>query len=165
MPLPHTVDAPAAGKPSSGKTRVGPESYLNLFRAPPLERIALIKAGVAAADAKRLLDDLHLGQSAGLKALNLPAATVNRKAKHGETLSPEESERVLGLQKLVGQLQAIVEESGDPTGFDAPAWMARWLTEPLPALGGARPADLIDTMEGQNLVASILARLQSGAYA
>jgi uncharacterized protein (DUF2384 family) len=79
-------------------------------------------------------------------------------------VSAEESERVIGLAKLVGQLEAMIQESGDLTGFDARAWMAGWLTEPLAAFGGARPADLIDTMEGQGLVSSALAKLQSGAY-
>lgn len=66
---------------------------------------------------------------------------------------------------LIGHLEAMVQESGDPNGFDPAAWMARWLNEPLPALGGARPIDLMDTMEGQALVSTVLAQLQSGAYA
>ena len=37
--------------------------------------------------------------------------------------------------------------------------------DPVPALGGARPIDLMDTMEGQALVSTTLAQLQSGAYA
>jgi putative toxin-antitoxin system antitoxin component (TIGR02293 family) len=139
--------------------------YLTIFRATPLERIEMIRRGILASEAKRIFADLPIGQGAGLKALNLSAATVNKKAKHGETLSPEESERVVGFAKLVGQLEAMIQESGDPTDFDARAWLARWLTEPLPAFGGARPADLVDTMEGQGLVSAALARVQSGAYA
>jgi putative toxin-antitoxin system antitoxin component (TIGR02293 family) len=149
----------AAAKPEVPKL-----SYLKVYRASPLERIAWIKKGIPAAEAKRLFVDLPIGQGAGFKALNLPIATVNRKAKQGDLLSREESERVIGFAKLVGQLEAIVQESGNPANFDARAWMARWLTEPLPAFGGARPADLIDTMEGQSLVSSALAMLQSGAY-
>jgi len=129
-----------------------------------LERISWIKKGIPAVEAKRLFVDLPIGQGVAFKALNLPIATVNKKAKQGETLSREESERVVGFARLVGQLEAIIQESGDPTGFDARAWMARWLTEPLPAFGGVRPVDLIDTMEGQGLVSSALAMLQSGAY-
>ena len=53
----------------------------------------------------------------------------------------------------------------DPDGFDARAWISQWLREPLPALGGVRPIDLIDTMEGQALVATALEQTQSGAYA
>ena len=140
-------------------------SYLSVYHASPLERISLIKKGIPASALKHLFADLHIGQGVGFKALNLSTATVNKKAKKGDVLSIAESERVIGFAKLVGQLQAMVQESGDRAGFDARAWMARWLTEPLPAFGGARPADLIDTMEGQGLVSSALAKLQSGAYA
>jgi putative toxin-antitoxin system antitoxin component (TIGR02293 family) len=150
----------AAAKPKAPRL-----SYLRLYRASPLERISLIKRGIPAAAAKRLFADVPIGQGAGFKALNLPTATVNKKAKQGDLLSREESERVVGFARLVGQLEAMIQDSGDPAGFNARAWMARWLTEPLPAFGGARPADLIDTMEGQGLVSSALAMMQSGAYA
>jgi putative toxin-antitoxin system antitoxin component (TIGR02293 family) len=147
------------------RDKIGAFSYLSVFETSPLERISLIKQGVPAAEVKRLLTDLNIGQGAGLKALNLPSATVNKKAKTGDLLSREESERVIGLARLVGQLEAMVEASGDGSAFDAHAWIARWLAEPLPAFGGACPLDLIDTMEGQGLVSSALAKLQSGAYA
>jgi putative toxin-antitoxin system antitoxin component (TIGR02293 family) len=140
-------------------------SYLAVYRASPLERVAMIKRGVGAAEAKRILADLSIGQGAGLKALKLSQATVNKKAKQGSPLSPGESERVIGIAKLVGQLQAMVEDSGEAEGFDAAGWMSRWLTEPLPALGGTRPVELMDTMEGQTLVSATLAQVQSGAYA
>lgn len=140
-------------------------SFINVFRATPLERIDMIRRGIPAAEAKRIFAELSIGQGAGFKALNLSTATVNKKAKHGDMLSREESERVVGFAKLVGQLESLIEESGDPEGFDARAWIARWLTEPLPAFGGTRPADLMDTMEGQALVSAALARIQSGAYA
>jgi uncharacterized protein (DUF2384 family) len=89
---------------------------------------------------------------------------LNMQAKQNQTLSPDESERVLGMARLVGQLEAIVQESGNAEGFDAAAWMSRWLHEPLPALGGVRPIDLMDRMEGQGVVATALAQMQSGAY-
>ena len=72
---------------------------------------------------------------------------------------------MLGLAKLVGQLEAMVEESGDPEGFDALGWLSDWLREPLPALGGNRPIGFLDTMEGQAVVSQALAQMQSGAYA
>jgi putative toxin-antitoxin system antitoxin component (TIGR02293 family) len=139
-------------------------SYLAVYRASPLERISMIKRGVRASDAKHVIADLSIAQGAALKALNLSQATVNKKAKQGQTLSPDESERVIGLARLVGQLEAIVQESGNAQGFDATAWMSRWLSEPLAALGGVRPIDLMDTMEGQGVVSTALAQIQSGAY-
>lgn len=157
--------ASAAAQPAVKPTKVPTLSYLTVYRASPLERIDMIRRGVLASEAKRMFADLPIGQGAGLKALNLSTATVNKKAKHGDTLSPEESERIVGFARLVGQLEAMVQDSGDPANFDARAWMARWLTEPLPAFGGVRPADLVDTMEGQGLVSAALAKMQSGAYA
>ena len=139
-------------------------SYLTLYQASPLQRIEMIKGGIPAATAKRIFADLAIGQGTALKALRLSPATVNKKAKQDQILSPGESERVIGVAKLVGQLEAMIQESGDPAGFDAPAWMARWLQEPLPAFGGVRPIDMMDTMEGQALVSTALAQVQSGAY-
>ncbi len=154
---------PAVVMPADGKASA--LSYITVYHATPLERIDMIRRGIPASEAKRLFTDLLIGQGAGFKALKLSTATVNKKAKHGDTLSPQESERIVGFAKLVGQLEAMVQDSGDPTNFDARAWMARWLTEPLPAFGGIRPADLMDTMEGQSLVSDALAKIQSGAYA
>lgn len=139
--------------------------YVRLYRAAPTERISVIRAGVPASAVKRFGAELHLDQQVMFGALNLKTATVNRKAARNEALSIEDSERVVGLVKLVGQIEAMVEESGDPEGFDAPEWLSRWLREPLPALGGDRPINLLDTMEGQALVSRALAQMQSGAFA
>lgn len=46
------------------------------------------------------------------------------------------------LAKLVAQVKTILAESGDlelVKGFDADAWVARWVAEPLPALGERHP--------------------------
>lgn len=134
--------------------------YGGLHRSAALERITWVKTGIPALDAKHLLAALAIPAP----ALDLSVSTLNRRAKASGFLQTDEGERVLGLARLVGQVQAMVEESGDPEGFDAEEWTSRWLNEPVPALGGVKPVDLLDTMEGQTLVANALARLQSGAY-
>ena len=100
-----------------------------------------------------------------MDCLGLSRATVNRKAQQDQPLSPDESERVVGVQTLIGQVQAMVEASSGAEGFDAARWVSRWLGEPLPALGGEKPADYMDTVEGQKLVTQLLAMAGSGAYA
>ena len=142
-----------------------PFRYVDIYRAAPADRIRIIKDGVPARKAKRMIADLHFDQGVFLGALNLKTATVNRKAARDESLSPDESERVIGIARLVGQIEAMLEESGEPDHFDARKWLSHWLREPLPSLGGQRPVDLIDTMEGQSLVAQALGQMQSGAYA
>jgi putative toxin-antitoxin system antitoxin component (TIGR02293 family) len=138
---------------------------VDLFRAGRGDHVLTIKAGLPAVDAKKMLAALGLPAGEAVRALGLSRATLNRKAARRQSLAVEETERVLGVAKLIGQVQAMVEESGDPTDFDAEKWVSRWLTEPVPALGGQRPMDLLDTMEGQALVSETLARMQSGAYA
>ncbi|MGC6331727.1 antitoxin Xre/MbcA/ParS toxin-binding domain-containing protein [Rhizorhabdus sp. FW153] len=156
----------------TGATRRGgktsprtPFAYKALYRATPLDRIEMVKIGVSAVDAKRLIGSLAYDQAFWFEALNLKTATVNRKASANQALSPEDGERVIGLAKLIGQVEAMVEDSGGDTKFDVASWLAAWLREPLPALGGVRPIHLLDTMEGQALVAQMLTQVESGAYA
>ena len=92
-------------------------------------------------------------------------AIMSRRVKGKDQLKSGEGERVLCVARLVAQVQNIVDESGNPLGFDATAWMSRWLNEPLPAVGGVHPLDLLDTAEGQTLVSNTLAQIKSGTYA
>lgn len=141
------------------------EGFVTLYKAPVLTQVAWVKSGVGARDAKLILGQLRVPQGEALTALQIPVATVNRKAKTNASLSPAEGERVLGVGRLLGQLQTMVRESGNPEGFDASAWLSNWISGPVPALGGARPLDLMDTMTGQALVSQLLSQMQSGAYA
>ena len=107
-------------------------SYLAVYRASPLERISMIKHGIRAIEAKRIIAKLAIGQGTALKALKLSPATVNKKAKQDQTLSPGESERIIGLAKLVGQLEAVIPKDstplrGCPAGsmIPSPLWAAR----------------------------------------
>lgn len=144
---------------------VRPFAYMELYRASPVDRVGVIKKGVPAKMLKLFITELHVDQKVMFDALNLKTATVNKKAAKNQPLSTEDSERVIGLAKLVGQLESMIEESGDPEGFDAPEWLSTWLREPLPALSGVKPIDLLDTMEGQAMVSQALAQIQSGAFA
>jgi putative toxin-antitoxin system antitoxin component (TIGR02293 family) len=140
-------------------------SFLDVFRAEPLTRVRIIKGGVSAAYVDRMAREMGMPKERLLPALGLSPATVNRRARESKKLSTEDSERVVGMARLVGQVQSLVNESGDPKGFNAAEWVARWLEEPLAALGGQRPVELMDTTEGQAIVANLIARVQSGAYA
>jgi uncharacterized protein (DUF2384 family) len=67
--------------------------------------------------------------------------------------------------ELIHQVEVMVQQSGNPEGFDSAEWVARWLEAPCPALGGQCPSAYMATAEGQELVSSLLAMMQSGAYA
>lgn len=76
-------------------------------------------------------------------------------------------ERNAAVARLVGQVERIVRESGDPErafGFDAVAWVTRFLASPIAALGERCPEELMGTAEGLQQVALLVAPMQSGAY-
>ncbi len=141
------------------------EGFVNLYEASVLAQVGWLRSGLGARDAKSILGQLHFPRGEALSALQIAIATVNRKAKNNAALSTAEGERVLGVGRLLGQVQTIVRASGNADGFDASSWLSTWMSSPVPALGGARPLDLMDTMTGQALVSQLLAQMQSGAYA
>jgi len=128
-------------------------------------RIALIRQGIPASTISRLSARMGMSKELLLSSLGLSRATISRKEKDAGLLSKDESERVLGIESLIGMVQAMVAQSGEGSGFDAARWVSDWLSKPLPALAGATPASYMDTFEGQKLVAELLSMSQSGAYA
>jgi uncharacterized protein (DUF2384 family) len=143
-------------------------NFRELYQATPVDRISLIREGVKAADLKIFVSSLDIQQERVFTMLDIATATVNRKASRNEALSREDSEKVVGMAKLIGQVETMLEESGDPElmrDFDAAKWLAHWMEEPIPALGGASPAAYMDTIEGQEMISKLLEAMQTGAYA
>jgi putative toxin-antitoxin system antitoxin component (TIGR02293 family) len=139
--------------------------FRGIYASTPDSRIRLIRQGIRASELKNMVRLMDFPQEELYQSLGISTATVNRKAMRNEALSSDDSERTLGMARLIGQVQAMVAESGNPEGFDAAKWLSHWLQQPLPALDGNRPLDYMDTIEGQMLVSNLLAMMQSGAYA
>jgi putative toxin-antitoxin system antitoxin component (TIGR02293 family) len=123
--------------------------------------VGQIRQGLAASAAKTFFLQLGLPLGSLLAALALSPATFNRKLAKGDRLAPDESERVLGLMAMADSVTAMLDGAA---GFDHLAWLARWLTVPVPALGDVRPLDYLDTMTGQRMVQDLLLRMETGAY-
>ena len=140
-------------------------NHKSLFLEDDQEYVARIRAGVPASYVVELARDLRFSREIFLHSLHFPASTIERKIQKAEKLSSEQSERLLGVARLIGQVQEMVTQSGDSEGFDASQWLGQWLARPLPALGGERPRDYMDTIAGQQVVSRLLAQIQSGAYA
>ncbi len=160
------IDAGVAHDDSKGPpTFTTHLSFSDVYRADPLKRVSLIKNGLPPAFLVALSDRMNMPKDRLMSALGIPYATVSRKTREAKKMSSDHSERALGMARLVGQVEAMIQDSGDGQAFDAALWVAHWLEQPLPALDGQRPADLIDSAEGQAIVSNLLARMQSGAYA
>ena len=160
-----TASAPRATQPPDLEAAIRSRRYRRVPRASVAARVSAIRSGLSATILRDMADHMAIRQEQLYSTLGLARATMVRKLRNRERMKPDESERVLGLAAIIGQVEDMIARSGDPKGFDAARWVAQWLRQPLPALGGKAPAEWMDTSEGQRLVADTLARMESGAYA
>lgn len=139
--------------------------FKDVYSAGGHERLDLIKSGIKAKLVAELAQVMFTSQDYLMDTLGFSRTTILRKIANQQDLSTEHAERIVGLIKLVGQVEQMISESGDAKGFDAPKWTKDWLETEAPALGNHKPAEYMDTVEGQHIVSSLLAQMQSGAYA
>ena len=140
------------------------QTFARIFESPSLEKIDVIKAGVAPDVVEDLADAMGAPQEAVIRNLGIVKSTWSRKRQQKVPLEKDESERLMGLAALIGQVAALVREQGAAQGFDAARWFHKWIEEPLPALSGRKPAELLDTKEGQQVVADLIGAIRGGAY-
>jgi putative toxin-antitoxin system antitoxin component (TIGR02293 family) len=140
-------------------------SYEVMETLSRLDRIDIVKEGLPARILATLANDMRVPRERLYGWIGIARTTANRKVTRRERLSQDESERALGIARLVGEVQTIVAESGEPQGFDAARWTASWLEEANDALGGRAPGEFMDTADGRSLVSGLVAQMQSGAYA
>lgn len=138
---------------------------LTLYRANPLERIEMARKGLPAVYVQSLAKLLHISQDRLNRTLNISRSTIDRKTRESEPLSQAQSERLMGMMMLIGQVEEIMADAGDEMAdFDPGAWVSGWIEEPLPALKNHTASELMDTAEGQQLVSRLLAQSVAGAY-
>jgi len=159
------TDIAAVSTDLSASMQYTPGFFSKKHKADPIARVQMIREGVSPEDLKTTVKEMGVPKEKFFSWLNLPRTTTNRRLKANQALPAEQSERVIGLQRLIGQVENMVYESGVITGFNSARWLAAWLEQPLPALDNASPAVYMDTMEGIEMVSTLLAQTQSGAYA
>jgi putative toxin-antitoxin system antitoxin component (TIGR02293 family) len=142
-----------------------PGRYAALRDVAVMERINMIRAGMPASAITRLADDMAVSRDRIYDWVRISRATGNRKISANVDLNQDETERMIGIMDLVGQVEKMVTESGDEEAFDAAQWTAQWLDESNSALGGQTPGALLDSAEGRTIVSRLVAQMQSGAYA
>jgi putative toxin-antitoxin system antitoxin component (TIGR02293 family) len=157
--------ASTAGRALKAKTSESRGKFLSIYSASATDRVNLIRKGVPAQSIVRTAKVMGVTQERIVTMLAFPKSTTNRKISNRQSLTREQSERMIGLQKLIGQVESIMIESGPDEHFDAAHWVSQWLEQPLPALGNVSPATYMDTFEGQAIVSGLISQMQSGAYA
>jgi putative toxin-antitoxin system antitoxin component (TIGR02293 family) len=166
--MPNVIARKVTARPTP-KKRVGVSqmnlSFVHIYQVEPIDRIKLIRDGVPARYINVISDSMGITKDTLFKFLNLPKSTIDKKSVANQVLPIEQGERLIGMAKLVGQVESIISESGNPDGFNAAKWVAQWLEKPSPALGGEKPSAYLDTVSGQEMISDLLAKIQTGAYA
>lgn len=175
-------DASAYPKPSRsrGGLSVSEPSPLDSYSAPgtlngfvaylrsanPLQRVEAERKGVPARMVKDMASSMDLPAMRMFNILGVAKATAESKAAQQARITGASGQAALGVMHLLGVAKAIVDGSTaeDAHGFDSAKWLGNWIEQPQAALGGQRPADLLDTPTGLSVVARLLGSLESGAY-
>lgn len=177
-PMPPRAGRHPGHTPSELRTLV-PRSSMDAETTPPGPTSAMTTAARAAApdfteETRRqvpakeivlLAKKLGLSKKRLYELLGFPRSTVDRQIAANRPLSPDLAKHFLEVRGLAELVEQMVNESGNPEGFDAAAWLGGWLHQPQPALGGVPPADYLHTQGGISSVRDLLLRTQSGAYA
>lgn len=150
---------------ASGHTQWRKDFFVVAYKADQFYVVDKVKKGMDPHVVDYVASRMHVTKEKLMQTLGLPRATLQRKLSQDKPLSVDASSRIFGISRIIGQVEAMVSESGDAEGFDAATWVAGWLERQQPALGGRKPAEFMDTAEGQQLVSRLLAQAQSGAYA
>lgn len=145
----------------------GVEDFVQqVCRATPLELVEAERYGVDGRFLKDLSKWIDMPAARVFTMLGVPKATAEKKAMQGDIVSGSGGQAAIAVAKLLGTAKSIVENSTAPEakGFDSAKWLGHWLERPQPALGGRKPADLIDTPTGVEIVSRLLGSIESGAY-
>jgi putative toxin-antitoxin system antitoxin component (TIGR02293 family) len=107
------------------------------------------------------------GQSAGsvMDLIGVSPTTFRRKEEAREPLPEVAGHRVMSFLRVTATLRRLLDESGDVERlreFDLDAWVAAWMVEPLPELGGKTPAEMLKNPEGLRAVEQVLERMRGG---
>lgn len=175
------VGAPRASKASVGRKQVngqpsqvisykrseGVQCFVRQIRnATPMQLVEVERTGVSGVLLKDMARQINIPVLRLYDIVGVPKATAEKKASENEVIAGAGGQAALGLARLLGIAQAIVDNSTSAQAreFNAAQWLGRWIELPQPALGGRKPADLLDTPTGVNVVARILGAIESGAF-
>lgn len=134
--------------------------------ATPMQLVDVERNGVGGRLLKDIALTMNIPTSRLFSILGVPKATAEKKASGNQVIAGAGGQAALGMIRLLGIVQSIVDNSTADAArdFDAAKWLGRWIERPQPALGGKKPADILDTPTGVEVVSRVLGAIESGAY-
>jgi len=139
--------------------------YGELAGQLPYQAWCAAHADVPALTLEIIAEDLGVPSHRVANWLGLSSRAMSRKVRLRRNLSVSESERVLALARIIGQL-ASTDASSDAQALEAVLrWLGSWFERPVPALAGLPPSAFMDTAEGRQLVSLTVTQILVGSYA
>jgi len=144
-----------AKEKSSKQTAYSVEKLLGIKTADNLKLAERVEAGFSFDALERL------GKTTGLPlerlrvAVRITSRTLTRRKKE-KKLSPEESDRLVSVSRLLAQTFELFE-GNEEAGM-------RWFTSPNRALGGQSPLEVAATETGTREVENLIGRLEHGVF-
>jgi putative toxin-antitoxin system antitoxin component (TIGR02293 family) len=120
----------------------------------PLAQIETIRQGIATQVFEQIASAIGVGKETLAHKLNINAQTLRK--RKSRMLSADEAEKSLRVARVFA-LAGEVLGSGEKA--------RQWINDQIPALGGKRPLDLLDTDVGAQEVMNLLQSLKWGMYA
>jgi putative toxin-antitoxin system antitoxin component (TIGR02293 family) len=145
----------------------GVDDYVRrVASATPMQLVQMERIGVVGSLIKDLSKRMEIPSTRIFRIIGIPKATAEKKASAKEMVAGRGGQAAIGVLRLLGIAQEIVRDSTatEAQGFDAAKWLGQWIERPQPSLGGRKPADLLDTPTGVEIVARLLGSIQSGAF-
>ena len=158
------------------KTNTGVKEWRRVFKrlvdrvmaSPTTVSYAAVEAGVPTYLVNVIAGTMGEPIAAVMDLIGVSETTFRRKEEAGEPLPEAAGHRVMGLFRVVATLRKLLEQSGDAEqlkNFDLESWVAQWMREALPELGGRTPAEMLRNPEGQRAVEQVLERMRGGLAA
>ncbi len=144
-----------AKEKSSKQTAYSVEKLLGIKTADNLKLAERVEAGFSFDALERL------GKTTGLPlerlrvAVRITPRTLTRRKKE-KKLSPEESDRLVSVSRLLAQTFELFE-GNEEAGI-------RWFTSPNRAFGGQSPIEVAATETGTREVENLIGRLEHGVF-
>lgn len=142
------------------------ESFSEIASLGFAETIDIERHGLPADAFVNTIEKLKLPNSRVYDIFNIPKSTAAHKIKNNGRFEGTEALASIRLAKLLALAESIAANSlhPDAENFDSGKWLGQWIEYPQPALGGIKPADLLDTETGGQRVYQVLAAIESGSY-
>ena len=145
----------------------GVDDFVKRFAAAtPIEIVEVERRGIDSIFLKDLSKHMDIPAVRIFHIVGIPKATAEKKVAAKELIAGVGGQAALGLARLLAVAKGIVDNStaAEAKDFDAAKWLGQRIERPQPALGGRKPADLVSSPTGLEMVARVLGAIESGAY-